>query len=61
MWDDYYGPHSPGEILAACKSHVLEAKRSRVEDYPPELERELTALRALRRTVERFLKEQDEA
>jgi len=58
VWDDYYGPMSPGEILGklgrlAEKVTVAQAAAPAV-DVPPELEREVTALRALHRRVVRL-------
>lgn len=55
MWDDYYGPMSPGEILGrldGLAEQVTVAQEEAPEVYvPPELEREVTALRALHRRV----------
>ena len=52
MWDDFYGPMSPGEILCELAPHAHNVERATVpQDIPPELERELTALRGLYRKV----------
>ena len=50
MWDDYYGPMHPGFILEDLASRTLKVPETDTP-IPPELEREVEGLRALKRRV----------
>jgi hypothetical protein len=51
MWDNYYGPMSPGFVLGNLEE--LSKKIVTTDaPIPPEFERELTGLRKLKQRVE---------
>ena len=61
MWDDFYGPVSPTEIVWGLRPLVASVQRATVpQDVPPELERELTELRRLYRKVAGYIAKHDE-
>jgi len=50
MWDNYYGPMSPGFILGNLEN-LAEKVVETDAPIPPEFERELTELRKLKKRV----------
>jgi len=52
MWDDFYGSMSPGEILGNLERLTKQVDKATTNTpVPPELEREMTALRKLHKRV----------
>jgi hypothetical protein len=54
VWDDYYGPLSPTNIIMKLEQKLLKIEELPAFDVPPELERAFEAYRALERTARRL-------
>jgi hypothetical protein len=59
MWDNYYGPMSPSFVLGNLETLAEKAVETDAP-IPPEFERELTALRKLKKRVGDLYEAHDE-